>query len=397
MRMRAFAGMLACGALLLITGCGGFFSDPNGTTTTSSTGTTVGDYVYVVNGTTNTLSGFSLASGTLAPVSTTAYALTSNLAASSVTVSRADTYVFVGGNGAIYCYSIGSGGVLTAVSGGGTSTTSDVVSMTTSKDGQWLLALSSSTTTVAATVTVYGINATTGVLTQQSAVAVTFNSGSAIGTVAPKSIQIADATNLVAVALGTAGDAIFTFNTSTGVVTQTTNILPKPNGNNYNSDNSILFSGAGTALFVGTNGGAAGASYISTWSVNTAGAATAVSPTVTTGDAPNGMTMDSTGTHLYAANFSSGSITGYTYSATGTPLTVLSGSPFAASPSVTALVRDKSTDYIVAISNAGGVTTGANDVTLYGFDAYNSGQLDPIGKSTSGTDPAGSVAVAATY
>jgi hypothetical protein len=67
-------------------------------------------------------------------------------------------------------------------------------------------------------------------------------------------------------------------------------------------------------------------------------------------------------------------------------------SPFAASSGIQALARDKSGDYIVAVSYSG-----SSDVTLYGFDEYSLGRLDAIVGVVSGTDPAESVAVAATH
>jgi 6-phosphogluconolactonase len=396
MRTRLWAGVAALGAMLYLTGCAGFFTDPNSTTSTA--GSTTGDYIYVVNQTTDTVSGFSLSTGSLAALTGSPYALTAGLSPTSVVVTRPDSFVYVGGAGQIQCFSIGTSGQLTAVSGGGTTTTGTVYSMQTSPDGQWLLALSYSSTTLAADVVVYSINTSTGVLTQESAVAITFNTGSAIGTVSPKALQIAPSGGFVAAALGTAGDAVFTFATATGTLTQTGNILPASSSGSYLSDNALTFSAASNLLFVGTNGLTGGNSYIQSYSFNSSGVlGGSATQKIATGDAPSSLTLDSSGVYLYAANLSSGTITGYSYAASTAQLTALGTSPFSASPGVNALVRDKSDDYIIAISGSGGVTTGANDVTLYGFDAYTKGQLDPIGVALSGTDPAGSNAVAATY
>ena len=396
MRTRVWAGVALLGAMFWLTGCAGFFSDPNSTSSTA--GSTTGDYIYVVNNTTDTVSGFSLGTGSLTAVTGSPYALTAGLSPTSVVVTRPDSFVYVGGAGQIECFSIGSGGQLTSVSGGGTTTTGTVYSMQTSPDGQWLLSLSYSSTTLAADVTVYSINTSTGVLTQESAVAITFNAGAAIGTVSPKVLQMAPSGAFVAAALGTGGDALFTFATSTGTLTQTANILPASSSGTYLSDNALTFSAASNLLFVGTNGLTAGSSYISSYSFNSSGVFSgAATQKIATGNAPNSLTLDSSGVYLYSANLSSGTITGYSYAASTAQLTALTTSPFTTSPGVTALVRDKSDDYIIAVSGSGGVTTGANDVTLYGFDAYTKGQLDPIGVAISGTDPAGSTAVAATY
>ena len=392
--MRRLLGVSAVAMLLGLNGCSGFFTDPT-TTTSSGSGSTTGDYVYVVNLATDTLSGFALSTGSLVSVSSSAYGLASGLAPTSVTVSRANSYVFVGGAGAIYCYSIGSGGALTAVTGAGTTTTGEVVSMTTSPDGKWLLALSNSTTAVGAQISVYGINTSTGVLTAQSSLAVTFNSGAAIGTVVPHQIKIAPSANYVAVSLGTAGDALFNFTTSTGVLTQTENVIPATSSGNYLSDNSITFNPASSELFIGTTGQIAGASYLTAYPLSSGGVL-GTPQTIATGNSPASLETDSTGAYLYAANVASGTITGYTISSSGS-LTAMANSPFGASAGVTGLVRDQSGSYIVAISESGGTTTSASDVTLYALDKITVGQLDAISTSAAGTDPAGSIAVAATH
>jgi 6-phosphogluconolactonase (cycloisomerase 2 family) len=308
-------------------------------------------------------------------------------------VSRADTFVYVGGNGAVECYSIGPAGALTQVSGGGATVTGDVVSMATSPDGQWLIVLYYSTTTLATQAAVYGINATSGVLTLASAATVTFPSNYTFGTLAPKIIKISPAGNYIAAALGTAGDAFFSFNTTTGVLVQTGNVIPAQNSGTFLSDNAVQFDSASGYLFVGTTGLASGGSYITVYPISSSGAL-GTSSTITAGDSPSSLEFDSTGTYLYSANRGSANISGYTFS--GGKLAAISGSPFGASTQVDALVRDKSGNYIFAAASSGG-STGANDVTMYGFDAYTSGKLDEVAVTASGTDPAGSVAIAATH
>jgi 6-phosphogluconolactonase len=394
MRSKALLGVLALGAMNLFTACGGgFFSDPNAPTTTSSTGSTTGDYVYVVNAGTTSLVGFSLSSGSLAGVSSTAYGLTAGLAPTSVVVTRQDTFVYVGGSGAIVCYSIGTGGVLTSVTGG-TTTSTDVVSMATSPDGQWLLALSAYG--AIADISVYAINTSTGVLTQQgSTITATFPSTGGIGPVVPHALRISASGDYVAAALGTAGDALFSFTTSTGVLSQIDNVAPTYDTSTalYNSDNALTFSTASNYLFIGTTGQTTGASFITSYPITTS-STLGTAQQIASGDAPAALETDSTGSYLYSANHGSTNISGYTF--TNGVLAAMATSPFASSADLNALVRDKSGDYIIAVSGEGG-TTGSNDVTLYGFDVYTPGRLDAIAASSSGTDPAGSNAVGATH
>jgi len=391
MRSKQLLGAVGLAGLVLLAGCGGFFP-PNTTTTTTST---TGDYFYVANAGSASVAasvvGFSITSGVLGEVSSTATALQSGFTPTSVVVDRQDGLVYVGGNGAIYCFSIGTGGVLTAVSGGGASIAGTVESMATSPDGQWLLALVY-TTSDSIQISVLGINTSTGVLATTGSVA----SVAGPTAIPPKTIRISPAGNFVAVALGTLGDVCYGFTTSTGVFTTSTTI---PLLSTSVSDNALTFSANSNYLFVGSTGSASGLSFISIYPISSTGVLQNVGTplTIPSGDSPVALETDSTGTYLYSANHSSASnISGYTFNNTTGKLTALTNSPFSASPSLTAMARDKSGDYMIATSSNGG-TTGSNDVTLYGFDVYNAGQLDAIAVSTSGTDPAESIAVGVTH
>jgi 6-phosphogluconolactonase (cycloisomerase 2 family) len=106
--------------------------------------------------------------------------------------------------------------------------------------------------------------------------------------------------------------------------------------------------------------------------------------------------MDSTGKYLYAANSGDATISAYSFSS-GT-LTALSSSPYKSGTTVTALVRDNSARYILAASQGVGSSSGiASDVTMYALDEATPGQLDAISAAASGSDPAGSLAIAATH
>ena len=200
---------VALGAAAMVNGCGGgFFVNQNNTTTTGSSS---GDYVYVVNQTTDTLSEFVVGAGTLTAVSGSPILLVAGLAPTSVAVSRPNSFVFVGGNGAISTYSIGTGGALTNVGGGGAAATANFVSLETSPDGQWLLGLDSLTQSIY----VFKINASTGALTLNSTATYTAPGS---GLPSQKSIRISPNAAFVAAALGPGGDVLFTFNTSTGVL-----------------------------------------------------------------------------------------------------------------------------------------------------------------------------------
>ena len=374
--MKALGGMLALGTMGLLTGCGFFPA----TTTSSGTGTgsgtnSSGDYVYVVNQTTDTLSGFLVGTGSLTSIGTVA--LAAGLTPTSVAVTRPNTYVYVAGNGAISCFAIGSGGALTAVSGGGAAAIANFVSLDTSPDGQWLFALDSITLTIY----LYKINTSTGALTL-SATPVYGVPG--VGTVLPRSIRVSPNGAFVAVALGSGGDLVFPFTTTTGVLGASNNLaIPAA----Y-TDNAAVFDATSAYLLIAR--ASASGSGVATYSVNSAGALTAVGTLAASGNAPYAILLDSTGAYVYVANRGDATISGYSLAAGS--LTALGSSPFGSGSGVGALARDNSGKYILAAASGGG-----SDLTLYGFDAVIPGKLNALAAMASGTDPAGSVALATTH
>jgi 6-phosphogluconolactonase (cycloisomerase 2 family) len=363
-------------ALFGLVGCAGFFTDPN---TAASTPATTGDYVYVVNQTTDTLSGFSVGSAALTAVASSPYALLAGLAPSSVEVTRANTFVYVGGSGAIECFSIGTGGALTQVSAGGATGTGKYVSLATSPDGHWLLALDSTTQTLYT----YAINASTGALTLNATTAYT---ATGAGNVVPTMVKVAPDGAYVIAALGTGGDAVFTFNTTTGAPTQAASLAVTAG---Y-SDNAVAIDANSAYVYFARGGPSSGTSGVASYSLASGGMLTAVQTLAASGNAPFSVLLDSTGDYAYTANKSDGTVSGYSV-ASGT-LTALAGSPFASGSLVTALARDNSSKYVIAASFGG-----ASDVTLYAFDALTTGKLDAVATAASGTDPAGAIAVAATH
>lgn len=372
-RLGAVGGLLGVAGLA---GCGFFPA----TTTTGGGGTTTttADYAYVVNQTTDSLTGFVVGTGTLTGIAS--YALVAGLAPVSVVVTRPNSFVYVGGNGAISCYSIGTGGALTAVSGGGGAATANFISMDTSPDGQWLLGLDSLTLSVY----VYKINTSTGALTLNST---TQYAAPGSGTASPRMIRISPSAGFVAVSLGAGGDVLFTFNTTTGAIAAQTASISLASG--Y-SDNAVLFSkDSGYAIFA-RGGPTSGTSTLAAYSVSSTGVLTTVQGSIASGNAPFSLALDSTGGYVYAANRGDSTISGYSL-ASGT-LTALGSSPYGSGSAVTALALDNTGKYLVAASSGG-----SSDVTLYGFDAVTSGKLDALATAASGTDPAGSVAVAMTH
>ena len=374
-------GVLVLGAALLLSGCSGFFTNPNTTTTTGTGTSTTGDYLYAVNNLTNTLSEWVVGSGALTTISGSPVALATGLNPTSVTVSRANTFVFVGGSDAIEVYSIGSGGALTSVSGAGVVVQNSIFSaLDTSPDGNWLLALDS----LSDTVRIFGINTSTGVLTIGNALTIAGITNA--GTITPQALRISANGDYIAVALGAGGVVTFTFTTTTGVITESGTGI-------YNSAytyNAVAFDNTSTYLWVAQQGGTTGTSGIGTYTINTSAVPAGQGSLILSGDSPYALLVDSTNAYVYSANRSTGNVSGYTDA--GGALTQLASSPYLGGILTTALAEDNSHKYIVAAAEGG-----SSDLTLYSLDAITAGKLDAIGTVASGTDPAGTLAIATTH
>ncbi len=363
MRAGLLGAGLAMGAALGLAGCAGFFVDPNSTTT--ATGTSGSDYVYVVNQTTNTLTGFVVGTGTLTAIST--YTLQTGLNAQSVAVTIPDTFVYVGGSGGIYCYSIGSGGALTQQTTGGVTEVANFVSMDVSYDGKWLAALDSDLDELY----IFSINTSTGLLTPEGATPLSIPGS---GTASLRQVRFSPNAAFVVAALGPG----------------TVNNLALAAG--Y-SDNAVAFDKVSGDAYFARGGSTTGTSVIAAYTLSSTGALTAVGTPIASGNSPYSLLnvdTSSSGDFLYAANRSDSTISGYSLSSGA--LTALGSSPYNSGNAVTALVLDKTGAYVIAASSGG-----SPDVELYALDGTTLGKLDSDAISASGTDPAGSLAIAATH
>jgi 6-phosphogluconolactonase (cycloisomerase 2 family) len=413
---KRFASAAVATATLALAGCSGFFVDPSagnglpgsgGTGGTGSGGATpsiTGDFVYTVN-TGNSMSGYSIGASSLTSLFTPIslpYPLSSG---SSIAISRDNTLLFVGGNGGVVPYNLAASGALTAVTNGATVEQANFVSMTTSPDGKWLLALDNENNVIY----VFSIQYTNRIANLQSQYTISIGGSVIASTSAPaRSLAISPDGTMVAVAVGTAGDEVFSFNTATGVLTGVS-AVPAP-GLPY-TDDSVAFDGsfnatAGTAtasthLFIGRGLVAAGESQIVTYGVN-AGTLTGT-PTATTGAGQNAneqnpyqLLVDPTGAYLYSANRASvtSAISGYSIAATTSALTVLANSPFTSGVQLTALAEDNAKTHLLAAA-----ASGSPDLTMYTFSTVSgsAGQLTQTTTATNGTNAAGIVALATTH
>ena len=380
------ASALMLTALLTTTGCGSFFVYPGSTDGGGSTGGN-GNYVYVANAITQTLAGFTVGTGTLTAVSGSPYTL--GFTPVSLAINPANTLLFVSGynnagTGLIYAYSISSTGTLSVLNNGFAMVTGyEEVAMDISPDGQWLMGLDGVVTTTSGTLDEFQINASNGALTGPTPAPFTVSN---TGAVLPRAVKFSPSGALVFVALGTAGDLVYTFNTASNsgalVPSQSLSFITAT------SDNSLSVSPSGTYLYIARSGVGGG---LAAYTI-TGGGGTLVSVSGSpypAGVQPYSIAVNQASTDVYVASRSDGKIYGYSVASNGT-LTALNAAPYTSGIAVTAISMDKSGSYLAAAANGG-----SPDLTLYSFDA--SANLVTATSSATGTDPTGPVAIATTH
>jgi 6-phosphogluconolactonase (cycloisomerase 2 family) len=368
--------------LPMVVGCAGFFPDTS--TTSGSTATNTGDYAYVAStyasGSTAvyTLSGFSVGTGTLTALS--GFPLTLPFAPMATAINPSNTILYVGGLGVIYGYAISSTGALTSIESNGSVAlaNANVVSMDISPDGQWLFALDANGETVDEFQIQSG-----GVLASATGASYAVTNG---GLVLPSSIRVSqnESSPWVAISLGTAGDILYSFTTSTGAITEVTQVNPPTSSS---ADQALAFDAAGATLYVarsGTDGG------LIPYTISSNGGLSAVSGApYALGSGPSSIVIDATGKYIYVGNKVSDTISGFSIG-TGAVLTALAGSPYTSGTDVSSLARDNSGDYILATALGG-----SPDVQMYSFSSTTAGMLTASGTASTGDpyEPAGAVSV----
>jgi 6-phosphogluconolactonase len=379
-RVHRWAAVSVALALPVFTGCSGFFPPINGGG--GGGGGSTGNRVYVANQAAGSIGAFSVGTGTLTTVNNSPVAV--GYKPLSMVVTPNNALLYVGAATGVFVYFINSDGSLTTPGTGSQPAGVFAPAMAVSPDGQWLIVLDGTTQQL----DIFQINSSTGALTSvTSPVAYSTTSG----VWQPSDIRISPDGTLIFAALGTAGDAVFTFNTTTGVATSSQGLTT---GNTATGDFGLAVSPKTTYLFIarsGTNGG------VAVYSIGSGGALTPVTGTpFAAGSGTFSVILDSTGTYVYAANRTDGTISGYTIVPGGTTaglsLTQLNGSPYTSGSGVQALGIDSTGKYLLAAA-----VGGAPDLTMYSFDIPVPGKLDPATSVATGVDPAGAVAVALTH
>lgn len=361
-------------ALPTLVGCSGFFPKlPSGG---GGGGGSTGNYVYVANANRNSISGFSIGTGTLTKVASSP--LTLGYSPTALAITPSNNFLYVAGPSSINAYTINANGSLSTPSGGASVAIATVVSLDVSPDGNWLFGLDA----IQQVLDLYAIDKTNGALAIKGTIAYPIGTGA---TWVPRMVRVSPDASLVFAALGTAGDVVFTFNTSTGQ-TVYSQLL---NTTNVSSDNALAIDSTATHLFIARSGVGPG---VAVYSIGTTGQLTPITGSpFAAGTQTYSLVLRSGGANLYAANRADSTISGYTVG-TNSALTQLTGSPYASGKQVTALGVDSTGKYLLAAANGG-----APDLTMYSFDTATPGKLDSVTSVATDTDPANPVAIALTH
>lgn len=365
------SALIGAAVTLASTGCGDFFvPEKGGGNTTSS------NRVYIANGSTSSLAGFSIVNSKLNAVPSSPLSL--GYVPLAVVVSRNNNFVYVAGLGTIYRYVINADGSLSTPSTGAAVAAVSVAAMDISPDGKWLFGLD----TISNVVDEFQIDSSTGALSAIAAPPYT----AASGTVIRRAVKVSPSGDLVVVALGTGGDIVFTLNSTTGSLVNSQTLAPV---SDTTSDNALAIDSASSYLYIARSGTGGG---VAVYKIGAGGALNVISGSpFSAGNQPFSITLDSTGKYLYAANRQDGTISGFSVGEGGV-LTALSGSPYASGSGVASLSNDQSGTYLLAGANGG-----SPDLSMYSFDATTAGKLNLVTSTATDTNAAGVVQIATTH
>jgi len=354
----------------LICGCGKFFPDSTGG---GGGGGSTGNYLYVANVTGSSIGGFSVGTGGLLTALNNGATFPVAAAPTALAATPSGSFLYVGGqSGAIYAFTINADGSLVAANNGAAVATGfSPFSIAIDSTGTWLFSVDSTTSTLFE----YQINPTTGVLTAGNPGAIALDTGS------PQQVYVTPNNQLLYVPLQTGGVDIFTFDPTTGAIANRQLLKPIASPN---ADAAALADPTTKFLFVAETG----VNGVRVFTIGTNGALTEVAGSPhATGLGPNALVMDPTGAFLYVANKTANNISGFSLGVNG-GLTLLPSSPFIAGTIPTAMTLDQ-TGKFLAVASAGGNP----DLQVFSFDATTGGKLDPVAHASSGTDPVNAIAI----
>jgi 6-phosphogluconolactonase len=383
----------------VLAGCKGFWDVPSGSGSGGGNGTASGIF-YVMNQKTSEIAGFSFAAGdtNLTAVTKSPYVL--NAAPLSAARSPNGAFLYVGTAAGVFVYGIdATTGELTILNSGNAISSDQASAMVVDPSGGWLI---EAVPTLAGNDAVFAIplDQTTGInLSGGSAQpAPNLPAGATVQQIV--TTRAAAANPYVFVAMATSGIAAIPFTAaSTG--------NPFGNGKVYSPINTtggdtalaldtsaqILYAGETVALSGGDNPG--GVRMFTIGPSATPLTEVTGSPFASGGNGPSAILT--TATYVYVANRSvkgigTGNIKAFAISSTAgapTSLTDVASGTIIAGVATVGLTEDSTGTYILAVNNSGGP-----DLNAYTIDS-TTGALASYAKVATGTDPVQTVAIVA--
>jgi 6-phosphogluconolactonase len=323
---------------------------------------------YVVNNTSNTVSAYTVDSGTGALTSVGSCSTGTNPQYVAIDPTGKFAYVANYSSSTVSAYTIDPGtGVLTAVSGSPFTTESFPVSVAVAPTGKFVYVANYGANTVSA----YTINSETGALTAVSGSPFTTGTG-------PESVAV-DPTGKFAYVANFVANTVsgYTIDSGTGVLS----VMSETFGTGTNPQ-SVVVDPTGKFVYVANYSSSTVSAYTIT---SGTGALSIISEPFSAGTNPQSIAVDPTGRFAYVAGLGSNSVSAHIIdSGTGAFTSVVSYSTGTA-------------PYSVAVDPTGRfayvVNCGANTVSVYTIDS-GTGALTPIsGTFTTGAEPY-SIAVA---
>jgi hypothetical protein len=369
-------------AVPLLGGCKGFFDK---TATTTPTGSSSGVF-YVLNQKTSQIAAYSIVSGTIAVVTGSPYSLGGTVPF-AVAISPTGTYMYVSTAAGIYLYNIATDGTLTIGNSGSIIAGDAAFAMQVDPSGNWLIEAVSGVGTLNAV----PIVPTTGLLKTGG-----LEQSVALPAITVQQLAVSPANSAnpyVFVALGAGGTAVVPFTTAnanpfgTVVRIATVSTLGGATAVAIDPTNRLLYI-TETAAITGTQTGALGVFTIGSTITEITG-----SPYATGGTGPSDiLPLSDT---VYVANkavagSSTGNITGFAITATGTTFSLAAINTIASGIGTIGLAEDNAKTFLLAV-NSGGTP----DLNTYTFDTTTVGKLLASTTSTTGTDPVQAIAIAA--
>jgi len=350
---------ISLASTLLLAGCHNFFVCQKASCPSGGGGSTTSDYVYVSNATAGTtdIYAYDIGNGSLAAISGSPYNIGFVPVAMSVAPTNAYLYAATlpsATNPGIYMFAISSTGALSSANGGQVLISTQVSSMDISSDGNFLFVVNALGTTL----TEYSVNQTTGLLSLVSTFAIPTTTCALSG--APISqtctVKVSPSGSFVVAALGSVGDVIFPYTSTSGITTTAYTQIPSGSTQQNPTGDFSLALDKNNYVYI------ARTAALAVYSLDSSGNATLQSTaTYSSSSVPRSVALSTNYNYVYTANQGASNISGYTIGATG-GLTSLSGSPFTGPTDTSAIGADKSGSYMVAVGYNG--TSGVQLFTI---------------------------------